>query len=188
MDATPTATATFGACHFGHADLGDRRRNRRLVQLADEVTGHPGGTLPDKLRHPKDLKAFYRLMNHQSVTHETVLASHRQQTLQRMHNHKGVVLVLHDTTTLDYSTLTSLAAVLGQIGDGHGQGYLCHNTLAVAAASKEVLGLVNQILFHRPEVPAHETKKQRQQRESRESRLWKKGSCSVPPRRRDNGG
>lgn len=181
MEAIPTVAATFGACHFGHADLGDQRRNRRLVQLADEVTGHPGGTLPDKLRHPKDLKAFYRLMNHPRVTHETVLAPHRHQTLQRMRDHNGVVLVVHDTTTLDYSTLTSLATVLGQIGEGHGQGYLCHNTLAVAAASKEVLGLVNQILFQRPDVPAGETKKQRQQRQTRESRLWKKGSAAVPP-------
>jgi hypothetical protein len=181
MDATTGATRTFGARHFGRADLGDQRRNHRLVQLADDVTGHPGGTLPDKLRHPKDLKAFYRLMNQPRVTHESILAPHRQETEERMRAHDGVVLVVHDTTTLDYSSLTSLAPVLGQIGDGHGRGYLCHNTLAVAAASQEVLGLANQILFHRPDVPPGETKKQRQQRETRESRLWKQGSDAVPP-------
>jgi hypothetical protein len=179
MDATATAPRTFGTRHFGRANLGDQRRNRRLVQLADEVIGHPGGTLPDKLRQPKDLKAFYRLMNNPRVSHETVLAPHRQQTLERMQAHAGVVLLLHDTTTLDYSGLKSLADVLGQIGEGHGQGYLCHNTLAVAAASQEVLGLANQILFHRPDVPPQETKKQRQQRATRESRLGKKGSQSV---------
>jgi hypothetical protein len=181
MDAAATTARTFGARHFGRADLGDRRLNRRLVQLADELTGHPGGTLPDKLRQPKHLKAFYRLMNNRRASHAKILAPHRQQTLQRMQAHDGVVLLLHDTTMLDYSGLTSLADVLGQIGDGHGKGYLCHNTLAVAAASKEVLGLANQILFHRPNVPPNETKKQRQQRETRESRLWKKGSQSVPP-------
>lgn len=181
MDANATATCTFGARHFGRADMGDQRRNRRLVQLADDVTGHPGGTLPDKLRHPKDLKAFYRLMNQPSVTHASVLAPHQQLTQERMRDHEGVVLSIHDTTTLDYSSRTSLAADLGQIGDGHGRGYLCHNTLAVAADSKEVLGLVNQILFHRPDVPRGETKKQRQQRQTRESRLWKQGSAVVPP-------
>jgi Transposase DNA-binding/Transposase DDE domain len=181
MDATTAAARTFGARHFGRADLGDQRRNRRLVQLADDVTGHPGGTLPDKLRHPKDLKAFYRLMNQPRVTHESILAPHRLETQERMRAHDGVVLVVHDTTTLDYSTLTSLAAVLGQVGDGHGRGYLCHNTLAVAAETKEILGLANQILFHRPEVPPGETKKQRQQRDTRESRLWKQGSAAVPP-------
>lgn len=181
MDANAIATCTFGARHFGRADLGDQRRNRRLAQLADNVTGHPGGTLPDKLRHPKDLKAFYRLMNQPSVTHATVLAPHQQLTQERVRDHQGVVLILHDTTTLDYSSLTLLAADLGQIGDGHGRGYLCHNTLAVAADSKEVLGLVNQILFHRPNAPRGETKKQRQQRQTRESRLGKQGSAAVPP-------
>jgi hypothetical protein len=179
MDATATATPTFGERHFGRADLGDRRRNRRLVRLADEVTGHPSGTLPDKLRHPKDLKAFYRLMNQSRITHASVLAPHRQQTLERMQAHAGPVLVIHDTTTLDYSDLTSLASALGQIGDGHGRGYLCHNTLAVAADTKEVFGLANQILFHRPDVPVGETKQQRQRRETRESRLWKQGSAEV---------
>jgi hypothetical protein len=181
MEATFTGSQTFGARQFGRADLGDERRNRRLVQLADEVTGHPGGTLPDKLRHPKDLKAFYRLMNHSCVTHGSVLAPHQQETWERMRAQEGVVLLLHDTTTLDYSTLKSLAAVLGQIGDGNGRGYLCHNTLAVAETSQEVLGLANQILFQRPQAPPHETKKQRQQRQTRESRLWKKGSDAVPP-------
>jgi Transposase DNA-binding len=181
MDATANTARTFGACHFGRADLGDQRRNHRLVQLADEVTGHPSGTLPDKLRQPKDLKAFYRLMNQPRVTHASVLAPHRAQTLERMQAHDGPVLLLHDTTTLDYSDLTSLADVLGPIGEGHGRGYLCHNTLAVAAATKEVFGLANQILFHRPQAPPGETKKQRQQRETRESRLWKQGSAAVPP-------
>lgn len=180
MEATATATPSFGTCHFGQADLGDQRLNRRIVQLADEVTGHPGGTLPDKLRQPRDLKAFYRLMNNRRLNYQKVLQPHIQQTLQRMHAHDGVTLIVHDTTTLDYSTLTSLAEDLGQIGEGHGRGYLCHNSLAVAAESKEVLGLANQILFHRPKTPPHETKKQRQQRQTRESRLWKKGSQAVP--------
>lgn len=180
MDASQTVACSFGARLFGRADLGDERLDRRIVQLADEVTGHPAGTLPDKLRQPKDLKAFYRLMNHKRATHAAVLAAPRLEALERMHQHDGVVLVLHDTTTLDYSTLRSLAGDLGQIGEGHGRGYLCHNSLAVAADSREVLGLVNQILFHRDRVPPKETKKQRQQRETRESRLWSKGSAAVP--------
>src|SRR5438874_6611565 len=167
MDGTTAAAPTLGARPFAQADLVDPRRHRRLVQHADELTGHPGGTLPDQLRQPKDLKAFYRLMNQPRVTQARVLASHRQQTLERRQAHHGPVVLLHDTTTLDYSDRTSLADVLGQIGDGQGRGYLCPNTLAVAAATKEVFGLANQILFHRPDVPPHETKKQRQQRETR---------------------
>ena len=46
--------------------------------------------------------------------------------------YSGVVLNLHDTTVLDFSGLTEIEE-LGQVGDGNGRGYYCHNTLAVAA-------------------------------------------------------
>jgi hypothetical protein len=45
MDATQAATLTFGARHFGRADRGDQRRNRRLVELADDVTGSHGAAI-----------------------------------------------------------------------------------------------------------------------------------------------
>jgi hypothetical protein len=69
---------------------------------------------------------------------------------------------------------------LGQIGNGGGRGYKCHNSLAVTAESREVLGLVNQILFNRPRVPKGEKKSARRQRTTRESRLWKQGGEAIP--------
>jgi hypothetical protein len=39
MDASTTTSCTFGACHFGRANLGDQRLNRRIVRLAADVTG-----------------------------------------------------------------------------------------------------------------------------------------------------
>jgi hypothetical protein len=52
---------TYGESNFAHAQLGDSRRTKRLVSLADLMTRRPGGALPQKLNNPKDLKAFYRL-------------------------------------------------------------------------------------------------------------------------------
>src|SRR5271155_3598511 len=103
-----TTTATFGEIHFGSAVLGHKRRTDRLVQLADQIYRHPGGTLPVKLHEPKVYKAMDRLMNRPEVTHESVLEPHRQHTLAQMRQLPGVVLVLHDTTELDYSGLKSI--------------------------------------------------------------------------------
>jgi hypothetical protein len=97
-----------------------------------------------------------------------------------MRVHEGVVLILHDTTELDYSGLSSLKDELGQIGNGGGRGYKCHNSVAVAAESREVLGLTHQILFCRPRVPKGEKKSARCRRRTRESRLWKQGSQATP--------
>lgn len=180
MQQSSTAAVGFGEEHFEGARLGDERRQRRLVSLANQMAKHPGGTLPDKLSTPADLKALYRLMGSDAVTHEEVLRPHIARTLERMDAHEGVVLNLHDTTELDYSGLKSLKDALGQIGNGGGRGYKCHNSLAVSAESREALGLTNQILFRRPHVPQGEPKSVRRQRSTRESRLWKQGCAALP--------
>jgi hypothetical protein len=77
-----TQMESFGQTNFGHAKLGDKRRTQRLVALADLMVRRPGGALPQKLNNPKDLKAFYRLMNCDDVTHEAVLAPHRAATFE----------------------------------------------------------------------------------------------------------
>lgn len=180
MQASRTTASRFGEEHFGGARLGDVRRQRRLVALASQMAKHPGGTLPDKVKSPADLKALYRLMDSDAVTHAGVLQPHVERTLAGMRGHEGVVLVLHDTTELDYSGLLSLKDELGQIGNGGGRGYKCHNSLAVTAESREVLGLANQILFCRPRVRKGEKKSARRRRSTRESRLWKQGSEAIP--------
>ena len=173
------ANQTFGQLHFGNAKLGDRRRTERLVYSADCLCRHPGGTLPDKFKAPADLKAFYRLCNCDEVTHGAVLAAHREHVLEELDRLRRDILVIHDSTELDYTTHFSLDG-LGQIGNGYRRGYICHNSLAVDPKSREVLGLLNQILHHRPKVPRKETEKQRRERESRESRLWVEGVTPLP--------
>src|SRR5271154_2412822 len=160
----------FGEAHFGTAVLGHKDRTDCLVRIANLMHRHPGGTLPHKLMSPKDYKAMDRLANRPEVTHAAVLCPHRERTLTLMRETAGVVLLLHDTTELDYSGLS--IPELGPIGSGYHRGYLCHNSLAVAFEEREVLGLVNQVLHARVPVPKNETIKAKRKRQSRESRLW----------------
>src|SRR5262245_59523975 len=179
---------TFGKRSFAAVDLGDARRTKRLVALTDKMVRHPGGTLPDKLSHPPDLRAFYRLMNRDEVTHEQLMNSHTADTRRSMAeaasvNPGAVFLIVHDATELDYTTLQSLAEDLGQIGEGTHRGYICHNSLIIQAQPQMVLGLGSQILHHRANVPEGETDRQRCEREDRESRLWVWGAsqCGAAP-------
>lgn len=180
METRQAGRLSFGEENFGKAQLGDRRRTRRLVETADRMVRHPGGTLPDKLPCPAALKGLYRLVDPQAVTHAAVFKPHRELTLERMRLHDGVVLTIHDTTELDYTGKKFLETI-GQIGNGSRRGYLCHNTLAVDARSREVIGLANQILFCRPEVCDNESRQARRERATRESRLWKRGSEAIGP-------
>jgi hypothetical protein len=170
----------LGQAIFGHAQLGDRRRTTRLVATFNLMQRHPGGTLPDKLSTPADLRAFYRLCDADEVTHGAIIAAARQYALTQIADSPGPVLIVHDATELDYTSLTSLADDLGQIGTGTNLGYICHNVLAVAADTGDVLGLVDQILHRRDEVPENETLTEHRERETRESLLWLRGTERLP--------
>lgn len=170
----------LGQAMFGNAELGDRRRTARLVTTFEQMCRHPGGTLPDKLSTPADLKALYRLCASESVTHETIVAAMRDYTLERIASHDGPVLVVHDATEFDYTSLDSLTQELGQIGKGTHRGYICQNVIALDAQTGEVLGLLDQILHCRDEVPEGETLTEHRNRDTRESLLWVKGAAHLP--------
>ena len=178
MEGTVRGT-TFGEEQFGAAELGDRRRTARLVELANRMVKHPGGTLPDKVNAPASLKALYRLMDCKEVTHRSVLEPARQRTLEKMAHAEGTVLVIHDGSELDFTGLKSIAT-LGQLGNGGNRGYVAHNVLAVVAETREVLGLAYQHLAKRPRVTKKETREERRQRADRESRWWKTASKQIP--------
>jgi len=184
MPAAPQES--FGQLNFAHAQLKDKRRTKRLVSLADRIHRHPGGTLPGKIKSPADLKALYRMCDCDAVTHAALMDAIRQRTLELIDAFEGVVLIVHDTTELNYTAHKSLAEQLGQIGDGKGKGYICHNSLAVDPRPRErntaaaAIGLTNQILHHRIEVPEKETQREHRERESRESRLWVQGTEGLP--------
>ena len=177
-----SVTPSFGQRHFGESELGDKRRTKRLVQLMDKIFQNPGGTLPEKLPSAADQEAFYRLCAAEEVTHEAVLATHRELVLNELQNTRKFLLVIHDGTEFDYSSRHSLRR-LSQIGNGRGRGYIVQNSLAVDPESHEVIGLANQILHMREFVSADETVAQKRARSSRESRLWIAGAEWLPGRR-----
>ncbi len=180
-----TLVKDFGTRHFGAAQLGDRRRTKRLVRVADRLAAHPGGSLPEKRHAPADLRALYRLLNHPRTTHAAVLATHYEQTRRRMAPCAAVVLLIHDTTELNLSGKRSLHPELGQLScGGAARGYLCHNSLALTAGG-EPLGLANQILQARRRRPKNEPRAKGRRRRHRESRLGQRGRQALGRRPAD---
>jgi len=179
MDSNSLQPTNFGQALFGHAQLGDKRRTRRLIAIANELVHHPGGTLPHKLRNPADLTALYRLCQRKEVTHEALMRSATQHVMQQIDQHDADVLILHDGSELDYTSHQSLKN-LGQLGTGSNRGFIAHHSLAVDPTRREVIGLVSQILHVREKVSPGETPSQKRRRSSRESRLWKTATSTLP--------
>jgi hypothetical protein len=118
---------------FGFAQLGDARRNKRLVKIAANLAAKPGGTLPQAFPDWAELKAAYRFFGQRGVSFERVLAPHLERTRQACRQ-PGEYLLIEDTTLLDYSNHPATED-LGRIGDGGGRGFELHSTLAVRIES-----------------------------------------------------
>lgn len=181
MDGVQALEADFGQSHFGKAPLGDVRRVRCLVMLADRMVLRPGQSLPAQVQDKAAYQALLGLVAYRKVTHSTVIEAHLDRTCSLVRSHPRDVLIIHDTTELDYTSHKSLKKV-GQIGDGGGRGYECHHSLAIDAGTGEVIGLANQILHRRVDAPPKEGIAARRERETRESLLWVKGCAAVAAR------
>src|SRR3954447_18056553 len=108
MATAAVAERTFGEQHFGGARLGDVRRTRRLIRLADRFHAHPHGSLPHKCQDPAMYQALLGLLTPEAVTHAAVLQPHRDLTLRRMREHPGTVVLPGDITELDFTSKKSL--------------------------------------------------------------------------------
>ncbi len=176
-----TTAQEWAERNFGSVNLRHRRRTRRLVQSAAAIA-----TLPEKpfnqVFNWNDLRAFYNLCNQEVATLPVIQGPHWELTRQAMGQHE-LVLILHDTSELDFTDHPSLRGA-GPIGDGQGQGFLQHNSLAVLPKPRQVLGLAYQQLRVRQEAPAGEHTQKRKRRQ-RESELWLEGitASGRPPER-----
>lgn len=171
--ARPWAEANFAA-----AELGDRRRTRRLVNTAERLAQQPQGSLPAHFSW-NPLRTVYRLCNRPEVTHSAMTATHFKRTRTEMAQVSGPILVLHDTTELNFTTHGALTGT-GPVGDGVGRGFLQHNSLAIVAGTQQVLGLAYQQVTTRTPAPEGETRTERLHRD-RESQLWERGIRGVGP-------
>jgi len=165
---------------FGFAQLGDRRRSKRLVKIAANLSASPGGTMPQAFPVWAELKAAYRFFGQKGVTFERVVAPHLERTRQRCRQ-PGEYLLIEDTTLLDYSGHPA-AGEMGVIGDGGGRGFELHSALAVRIESWTleqrpegvVVGLFDQQCRTPRPVPRGEKAGQRLSR-PRKSQTWAAG-------------
>jgi Transposase DNA-binding/Transposase Tn5 dimerisation domain len=177
---TPAAAADWAQHTFGSAQLGDKRRPARAVQLGTAMLANPAASLPRQLPTPAALEATYDLLHQADVTHAGVLTPHWEQTRELARQHP-LVLLTGDLTTLDYSHHPTTTG-LGPIGNGRGRGYLVHSVLALLPAPRQVLGLAHQIPYVPPPKRTGETLRQMQARR-RQTDVWQEAveAIGAPP-------
>ncbi|MGH7868606.1 MAG: IS4/Tn5 family transposase DNA-binding protein, partial [Candidatus Dormibacteraceae bacterium] len=188
-DKTLTDPLAWAQETFGDAELGDPRRTRRLVRVAAQVAADPQGSLPREMGGDWGaLKAAYRLVRADGVSHEAISRPVWQQTRKLVASEPGVVLLVHDDTEVDFGYRPAIRD-LGPIGNGSHRGFFVHTVLALVPRGERerVLGVLQQEAWVRQPTPPPadgrtESRRQRAER-PRESEVWTRAVEQVgsPP-------
>jgi len=157
-------TRNWAGNELGGARLGDARLTRRLVSIAQTKGESPGTPFLDTVSGDRAASAgYYRFVDAPEDSHidmESILAPHRERTLRRIKGQK-TVLCLHDTTDLNYATLTACEG-LGVIGknqtETESRGLRLHSSYAVSAEEGVPLGLWNWHCYAPELKPGHKNK------------------------------
>lgn len=139
-------------------DLGDARRNKRAIVLATALLNKPNGSLPCQTESWASLKGAYRLLSSNQVSHNKLQKNHWRNTLKIAEDSQKTILLIQDTSELDYSSKKSTKD-LGAIGNHAGRGLMIHTCLAVEFDTKptRILGLANQKVWIRNTVSLQKT-------------------------------
>ena len=164
--------SAWALSEYGDSDLGHAARNKRLVQIGSAMIQSPASSIPKAMESVAQMKGAYRFLSNLKVDADGILSGHCRRTAERCLAYVDV-LILQDTTTVTFNTRKALKDA-GPTNDGSKtKGFFAHTSLAVAADSREVLGVLEQYLWarSRKKKPANETSRQRKQRR-RESEHW----------------
>ena len=84
-------------------DLGDERLNNRSQQIIEALAANPESSVNSACDGWSDTLAAYRFFNNRVVAPDRILQPHIDATKRRMNDHP-VVLVVQDTSELDYTS------------------------------------------------------------------------------------
>ncbi len=157
---------------FCGAKLGDRRRSKRLLWLAETVMAAPDAGFPRATSTASELEGVYRFLRNEQVKPKQVLAPHIRATVERV-KAAGPCLVVHDTTEVTVGGKSKRAG-LGPTSS-KAQGFFAHTALAVLPGESRVpLGVLDLRHWARTEHKGGRGRHSRDKREDseRESLRW----------------
>jgi len=167
---------------FRGADLGDPRRERRLVQVVSQLAEQPWGSVPTAMGSEAALEAAYRLINNRAVAFEELHRAHAEGTVARCRAVREV-LVVHDTTTCEFAHADP--EEVGYLPTG-GAGFNLHLSLAVDASEwRRPLGVLGAEVLSRPARSGRGTRKRKvsgaetAKWKDRESGRWWRGVAGA---------
>jgi hypothetical protein len=166
---------------LGSIDLGDERLDRRGKVLLERFATQPGASIPGACHGWDETQAAYRFFDNPKVDGQKVLLPHRQATLARM-GREPVVLLVQDTTELDYTRPGEVVAGAGPLNWEERIGFFDHCQVAFTP-QRLCLGVVDAEIWGRSfEEHGKGQERKHEPIEAKESFRWLEGyrvACQI---------
>jgi len=153
------------------AEMGDARLKKRMITILRSFFRSPRASIPEASSSWPNIKAAYRFLNNPKVSHEAILASHREASEARFREEE-VILAIQDTAVLNYTHHPETEGLGPVTRYPLSRGMLVHTTLAFTPEGVP-LGIIDQQAYVRKETE-HGKKYARHERplSEKESEKW----------------
>ena len=159
---------SWAEAEFGHAQLGDVRRTRRLVRVAARAAHQPVAYITKLFaQEPRALDAAYDFFENDAISPLQLAAAHHQATALRCQGHPYVFLAV-DGSSFQFADRSGRRQ-MGRVGTNAAGAKGIKSMLGLAISPDGVpLGLLGQALWHRgPSAKKHHALRTIEEKETR---------------------
>jgi hypothetical protein len=155
---------------LGGVNLGDKRRNRRVVQTLQTFWNQPNASIPEASASAAEVQGIYGLLSAPTTSAEAIREAHAGATVKRVADCEEV-LVLQDSTELSFNTLQATEG-LGPLSGEHSRGLMMHSALVVDPAGVPQGLLHQQVWARNPEEVGKRHSRRKRLIAEKESQKW----------------
>ncbi len=137
---------SWAEAELSGANLGDKRRNKRLVSIVEDLAQQPHESVPQASRDTAAMQATYEFWANRRIEASSIIEAHTTSTIERIKEHK-VVLAIQDKTELDLGNRRRTRGI-GAISNQAAKGLHLHTVLAVSESGVP-LGLLEEKMWAR---------------------------------------
>jgi hypothetical protein len=168
---------------FGNADLGDKRRTKRLVKLSGQLAARTGASIVQAAGDTAAIEGAYRFIRNNKIDASDIAEAGFNALLGQLYQSK-TVLALEDTSTLSYQhCVRKELGTTGTNPNSKTKGMLVHSVLLVDADGERTLGLgAQQRWCRKQEDFGQKHKRHKRGYEDKESYKWQSTSEALSMR------
>ncbi len=137
---------TWAESELAQADLGDKRRNKRLIKIVEDLVEQPNESVPQASRDNAAMQGMYEFWANRRIKASEIIEAHTIATIERIQKYERI-LVIQDKTELDLGQRKRTRGI-GAISHQGAKGLQVHNVLAVSESGVP-LGLLEEKVWSR---------------------------------------